>query len=337
MANIKAFYNPTRDGHKFFPFGFDGECADAIIGDLQKFLEKANRNYYIKKAPVFQRFGGGEIAEVENQFHLVRSVDEKVVSPHTVTDQYAPLSLMEVAEEVAPWVQAGWATPDAVFEARNGSLELLALRLDAQGEITDGDFYVHYIIIQIPHGVGGKAKGKIISFRIVCQNTFAAAVSAAADFNISHRIAAGDQDMQREIMLQRTKDAVAAWEQVREHIRILSEKVNVWRSIPLTFADAANLTDQLLEIKNIEKASTRSKNRRDAILAAFSMPQFGTFGQNANDWLNGVTFVNSSPLAEANKKSKVTAIDRAVRNVDPNGTGFLLEHRAEAILEKLTA
>lgn len=333
---IKAFYNPTRDGHKFFPFGFEGECADSIIGDLQKFLEKANRNYYIKKAPVFQRFGA-EFAEVENQFHLVRSVDERVVSPHTVTDQYAPLSLMDVAEEIAPWVQAGWATPDAVFEARNGSLELLVLRLDAQGEITDGDFYVHYIVIQNPHGTGGKAKGKIISFRIVCQNTFAAAVSAASDFTITHRIASGDAEAQQKIMQQRTKDAVAAWEQVREHIRVLSEKVNAWRNIPLTFKDAENLTDQLLGIEDVEEASTRSKNRRDAILAAFSMPQFGTFGRTANDWLNGVTFINSSPLAEVNKKSKVTSIDRTVRNVDPNGTGFLLEHRAETLLAELVS
>lgn len=334
---IKAFYNMNNDGSKFFPFGFDGECADAIIRDLHKFLERAGRSYYIKKAPVFQRFGGGEIAEVENQYHLVRSVDERVVSPHTVTDQYAPLSLMDVAEEIAPWVQAGWATPDAVFEARNGSLELLVLRLDAQGEIADGDFYVHYIVIQNPHGSGGKARGKIISFRIVCCNTFAAAVAAASDFLITHRVASGDAEAQQKIMLQRTKDAVAAWERVQEHIRILAKKVNEWQQIPLQFADAKNLTNKLLGVTDEENTSTRTLNRRDAIVAAWSMPQFGTFGQNAYDWLNAVTFVNSSPSADANKKSKVSTIDRVVRNIDPNGTGFALELKAEELLAELVA
>lgn len=335
-SEIKAFYNRNNDGSEFNPFGFDGACADAVIRDLQAFLKTAGRDYYIQKAPVFQRFGT-EFAEIENQYHLVRSSDQRVVSPHTVTDQYAPLSLMDVAEEIAPWVQAGWATPDAVFEARNGSLELLVLRLDAQGEITDGDFYVHYVVIQNPHGTGGKARGKIISFRIVCRNTFAAAVAAASDFLITHRVASGDTEQQQAIMCQRTKDAVAAWERVQEHIRVLATKVNAWINVPLQFADAKELTNKLLGVTDEEDASTRTINKRDAIVAAWSMPQYGTNGRNAYDWLNAVTFVNSSPFAEVNKKSKVSAIDRTVRNIDPNGTGFAIELEAEKLLAELVA
>lgn len=340
-ATINAFYNPTKDGDTFkgmFPSDpkFKGDCADAIIRDLQGFLSAANRDYYIKKVPAFQSIGDldgtPQFAEVENQFHLVRSVDNRIVSPHTVTEQYAPLSLMDVAEEIAPWVQAGWATPDAVFEARNGALEVLVLRLDAGGEITDGDFYVHYVVIQNPHGAGGKAKGKIISFRIVCCNTFAAAVSAASDFTISHRVARGSTEEQAKIMAERTQDAIAAWDKVQQHIADLSARVNVWSQAPLTFADAEHLTDQLLTIGKLDDTSTRKKNTRDAILAAFSMPQFGTFGRTAYDWINGVTFINSSPNADSVKASKVSTIDRAVRNMDPNGTGFKLEQKAEKVL-----
>lgn len=339
MTAIQAYYNPTKEGDTFkglFPSNpnFKGQCADAIIHDLGTFLKKAQRDYYIQKAPVFQKFDS-QFAAVENQFHLVRSSDQRVVSPHTVTDQYAPLSLMDVAEEVAPWVQAGWATPDAVFEARNGSLEVLALRLDAQGEITDNDFYVHYIIIQNPHGSGGKACGKIISFRIVCCNTFAAAVATKSDFYITHRVAAGDHEKQQTIMAQRTKDAIAAWEKVQDHIRILSEKVNRWQNMPFQAIDAKELTNKLLDITNDDDSSTRSVNKRDAIVSAFNMPNFGTYGKNAYDWLNAVTFVNSSPFADINAKSKVGAIERAVRNMDPNGTGFALEARAEGLLATL--
>jgi len=349
MSTIKAFYNPTKDGDTFkglFPSykGWDGDCADAIITDLQKFLETAGRNYFIKKVPAGILDPMGAVAEngdvtpgwieVENQYHLVRSSDHKVVSPHTVTDSYAPLSLMDVAEEIAPWVQAGWATPDAVFEARDGALEVLVLRLDAQGQIADGDFYVHYIVIQNPHGSGGKAKGKIISFRIVCCNTFAAAVSAASDFTITHRVAKGDADEQAEIMAQRTKDAIAAWDKVNAHIADLAARVNVWQNAPLTFQDAEHLTDNLLSIDKLDDASSRKKNMREAVLAAFSMPQFGTYGRTGYDWINGVTFVNSSPYADVVQKSKVTVIDRTVRNMDPNGTGFKLEQKAEKVLAK---
>lgn len=347
MSTINAFYNPTKEGKRFTGLfgnseGWQGDCAEAMITDLQKFLEAANRNYFIKKVPagVYDLMGGvnerGEVTptwrEVENQFHLVRSVDFKVVSPHTVTDQYAPLSLMDMAEEIEPWVQAGWATPDAVFEARDGALEVLVLRLDAQGEITDGDFYVHYAVIQNPHGSGGKAKGKIISWRIVCCNTFAAAVSAASDFTITHRVARGSVEEQTAIMAKRKQEAVAAWEKVQNHIAELSKRVNMWKGAPLTFADATHLTDQLLGIKKVEDASARKKNMRDGILGAFSMPQFGTYGVNAYDWINAVTFVNSSPNSGIVKASKVSAIDRAVRNMDPNGTGFKLEQEAEKVL-----
>jgi hypothetical protein len=48
--------------------------------------------------------------------------------------------------------------------------------------------------------------------------------------------------------------------------------------------------------------------------------------------MNAVTFVNSSPLAEINKKSKVDAVDRIVRTTTANGTGFRDEARAENLL-----
>jgi hypothetical protein len=349
VSTIKAFYNPTKDGDTFkglFPSDprWDGQCADAIITDLQAFLKAAGRDYYVAKTPTgdYSPVGGvneaGEVVpgwvELENQFNLRRSSDHRVVSLKTVTESYAPLSLMDIAEEIAPWVQAGWATPDAVFEAKEGSLEVLVLRLDAQGEITDDDFYVHYIVIQNPHATGGKCRGKIISFRIVCCNTFAAAVSIKSDFEISHRVAKGSPERQAEIMAERTREAIEAWEKVQEHIKELSRRVNVWKDAPITFSDAEHLTDSLLDITDLEKTSTRTKNEREAILSAFSMPQVGTYGRDAYDWVNAVTFVLSSPLAKSVQKSKVSTIERAVRNMDPNGTGFKKERKAETVLAK---
>ena len=339
MTNIKGFFNPTKAGDTFkgLNSSIEGRVADRVIGDVQSFMREAGRDYYIKKVPAYQRLSSGDFAELENQFHLVRSTDERVVSPHTVTEQYTPLSLMEMAEEVKPWCDAGWCTPDGVYSARNESLEVLSLRLDASGQLPDGERFIHYIVFQNPHGSGGTAKGKIISWRIVCANTFAAAITAKSDFAISHRTASGTLEVQSAIMADRAKQAVTAWEQAKDHIGKLAEKINAWQSVPLQFADAKNLTERLLDIRDEKNASQRSLNRRDAILGAFSMPQFGTNGRNAYDWLNGVTFVNSSPLADANKKSKVSAIDRAVRTIDVNGTGFALEQRAEKLLAELLA
>lgn len=342
---ITGFFNPRHEGDTFkglgISMGMDGTVADRVIPDLPTFLTEAGRDYYIKKVPAGVLDPNGAMGpdgmvpgwvEVEGQYHLVRSSDHRVVSPHTVTDQYAPLSLVDMAEELQPWCDAGWATPDGVYSSKRESLEMLALRLDAGGNLPDGEQFLHYVIFQNPHGRGGTAKGKIISWRVVCANTFAAAVSATSDFAISHRVAKGDHEAQRAIMVERSQAAVAAWAKVQEHIAGLAERINAWQSVPVSSTQAETLTDRLLGIGNLEKASAQKKNRRTQILGAFDMPSMGTNGATAWDWVNAVTYVNSSPNAEANKRSKVGAVERAVRVTDPNGTGFKLEQRAERVL-----
>lgn len=336
-ATIKGFFNPKKQGDDFkgLNASIEGAVADRVIQDIPGFLKAAGRDYFIKKSPVYQMFGN-EFAEVENQYHLVRSNDDRVVSPHTVSGQYAPLSLMDIADELQPWCDQGWCTPDGVYSGRNESLEVLTLRLDAgEGDLPNGERFMHYIMFQNPHGSGGTAKGKIISFRIVCANTFAAAVSTKADFAISHRVAAGDHEQQQLIMASRVEGAVAAWKKAKEHIAALATRIDKLSSISMNNDGALALTNKLLGINDPEKASTRSLNRRDAIMGGWNSPEFGTNGKTAWDWINGVTFANSSPYAEANRKSRVDAIDRMIRNVDTNGTGFKIEQNAEEIIADL--
>lgn len=345
-ATIKGFFNPQRQGDTFKGLNgsIKGELASRVHGNLFDFLKEGGRNYFVKKVParIFDPSGAideagnivpGDI-DVENQFHLVRSTDHRVVSPHTVTESYAPLSLMDVSEELQPWCEAGWCQPDGVYSAKNESLEVLTLRLveDAGIVMPGNEKFLHYIVFENVHATGGKAKGKIITWRIVCANTFAAAISAASDFTITHRVAKGSPEKQAEIMAERIKDAVAAWEQAKAHIARLAEKVALWQSVSMDKMQATAVTNRLLDITDEEDASTRAKNKRDAIVAAFNMPSVGTDGRTAWDWINAVTFINSSPLADINKKSKVDAVERIVRTTTVNGTGFKAEAEAEEIL-----
>lgn len=329
VASINAFFNPTKPGDTFKGLNgsIKGETADQLYRSLPSFLVAAKRDYQIQVVPAFQRLPTGDFAAVEDQFHLVRSVDQRVVSPKTVSSQYDPLSLMDAAAEVQPFVDAGWATPDGVYDAKNGSLEVLSLRLDAGGDIA-GEKFVHYIVVVIPHG-GGKAQGKVISWRIVCCNTFAAAVSAGFDFAIGHRKARADEI--GTITKERFALEVRAWQNVQNHIKTLSERINVWSGVNLAFKDAEDLTNKLLKIKDLNETSTRTKNVREAILAGFRNPKIGTNGRTAWDWLNGVTNYISNGL----DGSKVSDIDRMVRNIEPTGTGFKLEQEAEKLLAVL--
>ncbi len=344
-AKIKGFFNPLQAGDTFkgLNSSINGTVASRVHSNLFEFLKDAGRDYFVKKVPVGVLDPTGAIdgnglvvpgwIEVENQFHIVRSNDNRVVSPHTVTESYAPLSLMDMAEELQPWCDQGWCSPDGVYSAKDESLEVLSMRLDAGGiEFPGKEKFHHYVVWENTHATGGKGKGKIISWRIVCANTFAAAISARSDFQITHRVAKGSPEKQQEIMVERVKKAVAAWSQVKEYFARMAEKIGLWQGISMTKDQAVKLSNSLVGIDNEEDAPTRSVNKRDAIVEAFNMPAAGTEGRTAWDWINAVTFVNSSPMADINKKSKVDVTDRLVRTTTVNGTGFKQEAEAEKIL-----
>lgn len=353
MSDIKGFFNARQEGDehgKSIFSGIDGGTATEIIPDLPTFLAEAGRNYGILRTPalVTDPFGGvdedGEVCsavrEVENQFHLSRTNDGRVVSPHTVTGQYAPLTLLDIAEEIQPWCDAGWVTPDAVYSGKNESLEILCLRMDASGMLPNGETWEHYIIFRNPHGSGGKAKGTIVSFRVQCANTFGA-VGRGVEFVIGHRISATMNEAERQAaMTKRVQLAKAAWQTADDHIENLAARINSLSGANVSYGQAEALTDALLDISrgvdisDPKQVSRRKVKTRTAILEAFAMPQYGTTGATLYDWINGVTFVQSSPNAETVKRSKVNAIDRMIRNVLPTESGFKFEAKAHRIADR---
>jgi hypothetical protein len=342
--DITGYFNARQEGDTNAPSmfaGVTGTTSEEVFTDIKAFLAAANRDYGILRvqSQVLDPFGGtdetGEIVpairEVENQYHLTRTSDGRVVSPKTVSDQYHPMTLMDLAEEIQGWVDDEWCTPDAVFAGKNESLEIFSLRLDGGGELENGEQWTHQIVFRLPHGVGGKCRGSIISFREQCSNTFGA-MAFGKEFVIGHRMSAKmTEDERAAAMAKRAKDAATAFKVAQKHIEELEKRIALWESTPITFAQAEALTDSLLDITNIDdpKLSTRKKNRREAILEGFNMPRWGTMGDTLYDWFNGVTFENSSPNSEAVKKSTVETTDRMIRNVDPNGSGN--KHEAKAV------
>ena len=343
---ITGYFNARQaadaDKQQIFA-GVKGETSEDIIENLPDFLKAAGRDYGVLKVPALTNdpFGGVDdngnvvpaIRQVENQFHLQRTSDGCVVSPHTVTKQYAPLTLLDIATEVKPWLDAGWVSPDAVYGGKNESLELLCLRMDGAGELREA--FQHYIIFHNPHGAGGKAKGRILTFNTTCANAYAS-IGRGFEFEVTHRISAKlTVEEQAEEMLKRTRNAAAAWERAQEYIKQLSSKIEMWEDSALSLSAARGLTLKLLKITDLSKAKTRSVNRYNDIMSAFNMPQFGTNGQTAFDWYNAITFVNSSQNADSVQNSTVSSVDRMIRNTDANGSGFKLECSAEDMLNRL--
>jgi hypothetical protein len=314
-----------------------GTLSDTLYHSLPDFLTAAGRSYGIRRV---QSVHPETHAPIANQFLLLRSDNGKIVSPKNVSRSYAPMSLLDIAAEVQHFCDAGWATPDSVFGGGflpdgGESVEILCLRLDAGGiEFPAGEKLVHYMVLINPHN-GRKAQGKFISYRPWCKNMFSALLSGTYDFAIPHRIAREEDPAT--IMQDRIRRAVETWENAKKKIRHLADRINIWNSLPLAANDVRNLTDRLLEIEGTPEAaiSSRSKNKRDAILSAFNRPDIGTHGATAYDFLNAVTFTVSSPDSPANRESKTPAGDRIIRSIDPLGSGFEIERGARILVDSL--
>jgi len=327
---VRAFFNNLGDGNKpRLGCRIEAAFAESRIASVPEFIRAAGRDYTIRRSPAYVEVMG-QTRLVPGQFHLVRSSDNSVVSSHTVTGQYDPLSLVDIAEEVQPFADQGWATPDGVYDVRDGQLEVLSLRLDAGAlevpKSDDASEMLHYLVIVNPHGLG-RAQGKLITFRIVCANTFAAAVSAGYDFMVTHKVRDGVVGITRS----RFEYAVSTWKKLQEHIAGLSKRINRFIAVPVNVDKALMLSNALLDIKSDDDASTRRKNQRTAIMDGFNAPSAGTFGRTSWDWLNAVTSYTSNGTAD----SKVDLLARLTRNIESTGSGFTLELKAVKLVEEL--
>ena len=343
---ITAFFNKRTDSDKTAKSmfcGTDGNVAEKTHTNVLEFLTDARRDYGIARVPalVMDPNGGlddgGNIVptarEVDNQFHLIRqgtNGDGHVVSPKTVSAQYAPYSLADLAGEIQPWCDAGWATPDAVFDGKNGSLELITLRLDAGGQMPGWD---HQVILRVPHGTGGKVTGTLSSFRTVCSNVFGAQ-GRGREFIIPHRISAkmSTEEIQKQMAIRATL-ARNTFATVNDYIAGMAKQMNSWENVTIDEKTMETMVNELLGIEHEKPEDIKGgkKNMREEILTAANLKEFGTYGKTLADFINGVTFYNSSPLAAVNQKSKVSGVDRMLRNVAPNASGWILEKKAAAL------
>jgi len=325
---VTAFFNDLGDGNKpRLGCNIEAKMADRRIASVSEFIKAAGRDYRIQPSQAYVDILG-EKRPVPGQFHLVRSSDNAVVSPHTVTGHYDPLCLTDIAEDLEPFASQGWATPDGVYSVREGQLEVLSLRLDA-GELgsptpSDGADLLHYLVVTNPHGTA-KAQGKLITFRIVCANTFAAAVSAGFDFKVSHKVRDGVQG----VTASRFEYAVKSWERLKTHVSLLAERINRFISLAIPVDKASRLTDALLGVE--DGSSTRRKNMKDEILGRFNSSKAGTSGKTAWDWLNAVTSFTSN----GSDDSTVDPLARLTRNIESTGSGYALEAKAVQLVEAL--
>lgn len=294
--------------------------------DTQQFLEKHGMNYSVTKVPAAIKNIDGSFSTVDNQFHLVRSSDQKVVSDKTVSRVYQPYDPRKMSLPLAPLVAEGWISPDRGFLFKDGSYEVLSYRIDAgqleNGGNVAGEKWTHYVSLHNNHGNGG-LKGSLHSLRIQCQNS-AYAAAKMASFTIRH-----SSEIEENY-----QEAVRTWKKLQEEIRRLSERVSVWADTQISPSKAREIFSVIFKVEGLpeEDISTRTENEMKFAWSQFSNPEFGTYGASLADIYNAITATNTHySVRESRETEEKKNASLFI------GTRYDLEARTVSILDRVLA
>ena len=294
---------------------------------IQEFLKTKSMDYDVLKEQATRTNGDGTTVKIDNQFHLVRSSDQKVISPSTVSSRYSVTNPTKMCDPISPLVAEGWIRPDNGFLFKDDSYEVVSFEMNSD-ELEDGgniagEQWKHWVSLHNHQGGGGGLKGSITSFRVVCANTVAAAAREAC-FSIRHT---GDIDANY-------KWAIDQWQKLKDGIRKLSERMTVFGELEVSPSDALEALQTLYGVEGLaaDDISTRTANELEFAMTEFSNPRRGTFGKTGLDLFNAITATNSH---YAPKNSKETKEKRLASLYDVNGSRFKLEASAVSLLETM--
>lgn len=263
----------------------------------------------------------GETKSADGQFHLVRESDGVNVEPHTVSKDYSVITPLDMIEELIPFVDQGWAMPEAAFQLRGGQTEIISLLLDPgelPAEIAGNEDIRWYIVAKNKHGRGA-AECSVYGERIICGNGMTA-LARLSTFRVAHRGQAADK----------YKRAARHFQGIKDVISEMSNRMGLYMDIPLSHVQAEMMADSVVGFQDARKIdfkpakvdrtkegdmSPQQRNLHAAIMDAFNMPRFGTEGKTALDFYNGVTWVGTHWTPERSKLD-----DRAITQGLLDGT-----------------
>jgi hypothetical protein len=299
------------------------------MNQIQEYLKAKGMDYDVSKEQATRINGAGETVPIDNQFHLVRSSDQKVISPSTVSKRYSVTNPTKMCEPIAPLVSEGWIKPDNGFLFKDGSYEVCSFEMNSD-ELEDGgriagEQWKHWISLHNHQGGGGGLKGSITSFRVVCANTAAAAAKEAC-FTIRHT---GD-------IQQNYQWAIDRWQKLKDGIRKLSERMTVFGELELSPTDALDALQKLYGVDGMmaDDIATRTANELEFAMTEFSNPRRGTNGRTGLDLFNAITATNSHYAPKNSKESKEKRLSSLY---DVNGSRFKLEAATVSLLEEMAS
>lgn len=213
----------------------------------------------VAKQPVYIRLPDGTFKEIQDVKATVRTDHNHPLG--VVSDMYQPIQHADMVEDIKALCGEGGAKVHTIGSLRNGQRVWSLLELNETAKIA-GDEIKPYLAIMSSHDGSMSYTVAPTAVRIVCNNTFQAALNSAADgaVRIRHTRNAKDAIKQARQVL---GDVTASWTGFKETLQKLADK-----RVSQTFASF--VFDKLApgDSKQAEKA-------KRLMFQAYQMPRGG--------------------------------------------------------------
>jgi len=155
-----------------------------VINDDMTTKEKivaAQLDWNVVKTPMFMKSLTGGFRAVPNKNALIRDSDEKYFS--TVSDNWNPVQNLAIVEFFDRYSKSGGVTLETLGSLKGGRVVWALAKLNHSFAASTGDNVNGYLFFATFHEVGYSTFLKTTAVRVVCWNTFQAALGSSGLIN----------------------------------------------------------------------------------------------------------------------------------------------------------
>jgi phage/plasmid-like protein (TIGR03299 family) len=186
----------------------------------EQISKAAKIDWTVSKVKLALSEGAHKGKELKNKFALVRDTDGRVLS--MVGSVYNPIQNADAMSFFKKFVDAGHMTMETAGSLREGSFVWGLAKIGADFKLGNGDRVEGYLLMASPHVLGKAALYQFTAVRVVCMNTFTAALGStlqgrAGAFRIPHSMVFDDTMKKKaEEALGISKKQLSEFQQVAE-------------------------------------------------------------------------------------------------------------------------
>ena len=249
----------------------------------EQMMKAANLDWTVSKRPTHFYDVDANIPFPTSESVLVRDTDNRVLT--TVKDSWNPVQNAEAFEFFHDFVNAGDMTMDTAGSLKNGQIVWALAKLNDTFEIFGGDVTESYLLFTNPHCYGKTVNIRLVTERVVCNNTLTMALGEKAKFQVKlNHSRAFNADKAKEA-LGIAKSQIDAYKQKAQMLGLVRYE------------------DKQVEeffTKIFSANGEKSRTVEQAMEALYTQP--GTQFAEGSWWqvLNAVTYMNNHVLGRSN-------------------------------------